>query len=210
MKSCVLVAMGLFFAVGCATNSNELSLKKMSMNQRIYVGKIQVSFAGVEGGEAPKCELYLNSDITPSVRISSDGLVIFKTDRNPFVLKSLACYHAASHSRAAWHKQDLNFEGLEREEEQATVKYFGDVQVVWKIDPAATEEAAANDRESLGHIKVGHVKDSGAIKATVTDNRDQTAAAFYAAVPEAKDKNYSLKSDLVQAVAPKSGKKDTQ
>jgi hypothetical protein len=181
---------------GCATPSDQISLKKISPKQRFYTGRMNIKLNGVP---ASKCEVYLNYDVAPSIQLSDSGFIVYKTDRENIHFKKIACQHAFDKSLSAWHIKALNLAAVEKPSEQSTVHYFGDVNIDWAIDPEQTKEAAYKDYDSKTYHKVGRVNDSGEMKITITADLPKIEKEFYGSVVEAKDKNWILKETILKA-----------
>src|SRR4051812_2262172 len=122
LRSLFLSAISLALAA-CTTLSDDVSVKKMQPKQRLYVGRILVT---MNEKPAPKCEVYLNMDVAPSIKLTPDGFLIYKTDRSELKFRSIACYDQLDMYLAAWHHQKLNLTAVSRPEDQNTVNYFGD------------------------------------------------------------------------------------
>jgi hypothetical protein len=150
------------------------------------------------GQENPKCELYLNLDLAPSIKIAPDGFIVYKTDRQKLNFKKIACYHQYSERLAAWHLQSLNLAAILKPDSNADVTYFGDVELDWQIDLKTTREAAENETDSATPLKVGRVNDSGEIRVKITDASAVMQTDFFEKIPEAKEKGLGMKTSLVE------------
>ena len=190
----VLVLLSLGFLSACSTTSDEVSFKRIQLKDRFYVGQVRVVMNGVE---APKCELYLNLDISPSIKLAQDGFIFYKTDRENFKLKSIACLHSISNRAAAWHHQKLNLKSVSRPDDNSTIQYFGDIHIDWKIDPAQSVEASEKDMDSTGLVKVGHVKDSGEIRLKITADKSSIENKLTAKWPQVKEKDMKINESIV-------------
>lgn len=179
---------------GCATVSSEVSLKKIRPTDRVYAGRIKIK---MNENESPKCEIYLNHDITPSVKLASDGFIAYKTDRDKLNFRKIACYHQYSQRMGAWHLQKLNLSPVVKSDSNENAVYFGDIELDWKIDPELSKEAADKSRESLAHIKEGRVEDSGDLKVTVVDRFAEMQVDFFNRIPLAKEKGLKLQSSIM-------------
>ena len=192
------LVIGLFaviFLAGCATVSDEVSVEKMSSTQRLYVGRLKVR---LNEDKNPKCEVYLNNDISPSIRLSQSGWIIYKTDRKELRLRRLACYQQINPYEAAWHLHDLMLTSVLKSEDKSQVKYFGNLDVAWTVDPISTSQAARLVTVS-GYPKEGRVEDSGELKISFTDNEREARDEFYKKLPADRARDYQSKKDLIGA-----------
>ncbi len=167
----------------------------MLPKQRLYVGKFKVNF---NDDENPKCEIYLNYDISPSIKLSQDGLVFYKTDRESLKFNKIACLHKATPLLSAWHHQDLVLTPVKRGSDKLEVTYFGDINIDWVFDGETTVAAASRDTQSNSAVKEGHVKSSGELKVEIKDNQTEVEKQFLKRYPEAIDKNFKIKSQILQ------------
>lgn len=191
----ILVMVGVAIVVqACTTLSSEVSLKKFASKDRLYAGKIRVNMSG---DEHPRCEIYLNYDISPSIKLADDGVILYKTDRDSLRFRSIACFHKINNRAGAWHHRDLNLKGIPKSESNEVVSYFGDIELNWKIDTDLTLEASSQDTDSTKGVREGHVKDSGEMKITISNSKDSMATVLLERIPEAKDKKLVLQESLV-------------
>lgn len=182
----------VLFQFGCATTSNEIDLKKISVKDRVYYGRIFVNF---NGNTHPRCELYVNSDLAPVLKIADDNLVFYKTDRSGVNFSKLACYHESSLYYAAWHLQATKLTQLARPESNTEAVYFGDVFFDWKIDEKDTVAAAESAPfEEVTPKRIGHVKDSGELKVRVESKFEEAKELLKSRAPSlvASEKLLSL------------------
>lgn len=183
MRLLILFALSLSL-YACTTPSNKPQFKKVKAKQRVYVGKLEVV---LNGQAAEKCEIYMNSDLNPFIRISKDGYLIYRTERKKPRLGRLSCLHRLGARKAAWHIQDFDLSQLERPKERKTAHYFGHLRVNWDIDPSKT----AAVQPAGGFIRSGPqpiVKDSGEL--TVAVREDLEDIQGYAA------KNWDILNDF--------------
>ncbi|OFZ18762.1 MAG: hypothetical protein A2Z20_01365 [Bdellovibrionales bacterium RBG_16_40_8] len=185
----------LFWAVGCATLSDEVSIEKINSKQRLYVGRVLVNFNGETN---PKCEIYLSYDIAPSIKLSSDGFVVYKTDRQELKFKELTCYHKVTSYIGAWHHQKLALRAIKRPQDSSEVNYFGDIHIDWVFDPKTSKIAADKDYDTRAPYKTGQIKDSGDIKIWVGKDMAYIENAFYSKVSGAREKGFRLQSALTE------------
>lgn len=166
----------------------------MMPSQRLYVGRIHVNF---NGDDHSKCEIYINYDVAPSILLSSDGLVFYKTDRQDIHFRRIACHHKGTTYLSAWHHQALPLERIARPQQQEKIHYFGDIHVVWKIDPTQTIEAAQKVPTSNLPYKEGRLNNSGEIQVTVSNQLQDVEALLVARWPEVREKKFLLEEALV-------------
>lgn len=175
-----------FLLSSCASLSNEQLTQKMLPKQRIYVGHISVN---LNNNLKPNCELYINQDIVPSLKLSSDGLVVFKSDREKFKISQIACYYMADEYRAAWHLHDLDFEKIERSNDANQVNYFGDVKLIWNVTNEDTINAANLEHDNSTPLKIGRVKDSGRLEVSISSDIKTVEQEFYKKNPDMSQLN---------------------
>jgi hypothetical protein len=171
-----------FGIMGCATTSSEVDLKKINPKERVYIGHFKVNF---NGNSRPRCEIYVNADLAPGLKLTDDGLIIYKTDRLAAKFSRIACYHQSSNYYAAWHVHELPLTKLERPENQLEAVYFGDVNIDWTIDEKDTISAAeAAPFEQASPMRIGRVKDSGELKATILNSIEATKVLLRDRAPQ--------------------------
>jgi len=192
------------FAVGCSTLSTDVSLNKITPEQRFYLGRIHVNMKTADTllkkGEvvAPtRCEIYLNYDVSPSVKLAADGWFFYKSDRQELRIRKMACYHQANKYSAAWHLQTLSLEPFARPSAQLEATYFGDVTVHWQIDANATLAAAEKDYSSPPPARVGRVENSGQLNATVAGDKAASEEWLFARYPDLKTREFKVTENLV-------------
>jgi hypothetical protein len=190
----VAVALGL---AGCATNSDQLKVAKMQPKERLYVGRVLVDFGDTPSADL-KCEVYINSDIVPIFKLSSDGYFFYKTDREKPRLSNITCYHRPSLYLAAWHHHALNLKHFYRPDDQKEAVYFGDIIVKWNFNKDATGPAAEKQPYTSNPPREGHVYDSGEMKLEVKSDFEMMNRLFYEKVDGAKDAGFVLKEHLVE------------
>src|SRR5262245_50413346 len=120
-----VAVLNIFFA-GCATPSDELSVKMLSPKQRVYVGRIHINFGDQKPGDT-KCEVYINKDLMPAFKLAKDRYFLYKTDRDEPLISEITCYHQPNRYVAAWHHQDSGLKPLYRPEDPKEAVYFGDL-----------------------------------------------------------------------------------
>lgn len=184
----------ILILVGCATVSDEVSLAKISPRQRVYVGQFQVSLNGVEN---PKCEIYLNLDITPSLTLAPDGLVVFKTDRNELKFRRIACYDKMGARLAAWHHQDLGLSAIQKPEKPSDMIYFGKIKIDWRVDRELAERAANQVNDPTSVVKVAQMKDSGELSVQIESDPTNIETILAERVPTYKNHGLELVEKLV-------------
>ncbi len=164
----ILAFTSLLLICSCATNNDQLVIKKISQKDRIYSGRIFVDFNGKKNAEA-KCEFYVNSGIIPDLKLTPEGYVFFKSDSKSFRFSRIACYDQPDFYTAAWHFQKLPLEKFFRSESPNTATYFGDIYITWKFNPEETKQAALQDQASPQFPKVGRIENSGVLQIEVRD-----------------------------------------
>lgn len=191
-KICLLLVLAA--TIGCATVSDEISLKKFTPQQRLYIGRLRVNF---NGDEKPKCEVYINYDVAPSMKLSHDGWILYKTDRQGLRLREIACFHQGTKYLSAWHHQKLPLEEIGRPADKQNVRYFGDLVVDWKIDPNMTIEAAQKVTQAQSPFREGQVKESGELKLSVANHMTEAEVQFFTKVPEAREQGLHIEENVV-------------
>jgi hypothetical protein len=171
----------------------------MLPQQRVYVGRILVDLrASGTKIENPRCELYVNYDVAPSVKLASDGKVVYKTDRSQFRFRKIACYHQENRYAAAWHVRTLTLAPIARTEQQSEVTYFGDLTITWDIDRAATVAAAEKGELSPPPTRIGRAEDSGSIKIEIASDLKASAEWLKSTQPLVVERNYTFQERLMK------------
>lgn len=166
----LFVATLILSVSGCATDSNLAKFKQVKPKQRVYVGKVDIT---LNGKKATKCELFMNSQLAPNLKLAEDGYVVYKTSDRDTQLGKVRCLHQANNRKSAWHTQKLNLKKLTRPKKRKSVNYFGHLNIKWDIDPEKTLAARAQDPYAFK--QVGMVDDSGEIEITVADNTQEAS-----------------------------------
>ena len=196
-----LIVLSSALTVGCTTTSNELTVKKVNMKDRVYAGRIFVEFNGKKNPDL-KCEIYINRGLVPDIKLTADGYLFFKSNSASFRLTKISCYDQPDFYRAAWHHQSLPLEKVFKPESFQTAVYFGDIYINWKTDPAETVAAANLDATSPAYPKVGHVQNSGLLKIEVKDDFEAMKLAFAERVKNkswnAEETPFTLEKHTVQ------------
>lgn len=183
----------------CASQSNNLKVKKMTAKDRIFVGRILVDFNGKKQQDV-KCELYVNGGIVPDIKLAPDGYIFFKTSSSEFKISRIACYEQLNAYEAAWHHQRFPFQNFARTSSNNVASYFGDVIVTWKTDPADTKAAAAKDTSSVQFPRVGLVEASGEIKVEVRSDLETIQKLVPERVMTMSDTPITVEAHPVQLV----------
>lgn len=184
-----------FFILSCVSSKKDFSMEKLKPRERIYVGRVIVDF---NGNLQPQCELYLNSDLAPSIKLEADGHIYYRTDRLQPRLSKISCYHQESARHAAWHVQDLPLDNLNRSEDQKEIIYFGEIQIKWNVDPNQTIESAKNEPETRELLRVGRVKNSGDLTVQVTSDVNAAERRFYSEQSDAKATGFLVKEQVLK------------
>ena len=190
------LAMVFFASIlsACMIAGKEIPERDLKPEERMYVGQILVE---INGKPAPKCELYINSDLMPYIRVPADGWVAYKTDRHEARFSKLACLHRLPSGSAAWHHQSLPLQFLKRADSPQELTSFGQILVKWKVNDKDTEAAAREQFIKKSNVE-GQVKDSGVIQAQVTSQLDAAKNYYSQSAGSSPTRNYVWREALVE------------
>ncbi len=135
-----------FFLSSCsAPSKTSYDLAKLQPNERVYTGNIQVTLNGKTNADLT-CDLFLNSDIAPMVRLTPSGDYIFKSNRKTLALTRIACIHKIG-NKSIWAKQSLNLKRIERPAQSDHIHHLDHIVIQWTIPE---EELQADDIDVFG------------------------------------------------------------
>ncbi len=163
VKNMVVALCAAVALSGCTSVSNHVDFKKIKPNDRVYMGNVQVRL-----NEKPvlKCELYVGSDIVPSVKLSPDGYLVYRTSGKAFRLSSLACPLDVGAGKVVWLVHSLDDLEFSRPESKDQMGYFGHLTLAWTYDPSelngrlpplmvrSSDTSSVPRLKDLGEIKV--------------------------------------------------------
>lgn len=188
----LVVGLCMSWLLGCTTTPEKLSFKTLNPEHRIYIGRFIVHMNDIPPDEL-NCEVYLNRDLAPFIKLESGGHIQFKSNRSEIKFTRIACLHHFDNRYSAWHHARLDFENFYRTQSRKEVVDFGDVHIHWKIDEKETVRAARLQPRGTGIKQVGVVKDSGELKVHVSEKILPNSVYFFKLHPEATEKGMEVR-----------------
>lgn len=124
----------LFFTAACSTPAmQEIDLAKLKGDERAYEGNIQVDLNGKKNPDLT-CDLFLNSDINPMIRISPDGDFVFKSIKKKLAFSKIACIYQVKNEKK-WIIHSLDIPRIAQTPENLRNQVFnmGSLKINWNV-----------------------------------------------------------------------------
>jgi hypothetical protein len=184
----------LLLLLSCTTISQDVPQKELKAGERLYVGQIEVT---LNGERAKKCEFYINSDIVPHLKTSSDLWIVYRTERESAKLSKIVCLHRTKNGAAAWHQQALKLKEFNRSENNQEITSFGKLIISWTVDEnetlAKAQEQALRKSETEARIE-----SSGKLKIRVTSNLQEAKNYYQTIAKNSPSKDYAWREALIE------------
>lgn len=123
---------------------HEVNLEKLKPEERVYTGLIQVDLNG-KTNEDLTCDLFLNSDIAPTIRLAKDGVYQFKSIKKKLAFSKIACIHQVGNTKY-WVRHDLEIDRIKQPEESKAkeIHNMGTLTITWVIKDSELEKDPDN------------------------------------------------------------------
>lgn len=148
----------LIFCSACSTPmKQDIDLTKLKLDERAYTGNIQVLLNDL-GNEQLTCDLFLNSDMNPVLRLSSNGDYQFISKKKKLAFSKIACIYTVNNQRR-WIYHTLDLTRVNQPADSNALFNLGHLTIEWKVDDsqfAQTDDTAFGSEDKM--------KDSGTIK----------------------------------------------
>lgn len=158
-KLCFIVISLSVVACNTPTKQN-IDMTKLKDEERVYSGSIQVDLNGKTNSDLT-CDLFMNSDIAPTIRLSADGEYLFKTIKKTLAFTKIACLYTVNKNQK-WIYQNLDIPRIKRPDESKSKEVYnmGAYQIVWTVKDSDFESNVPmtnrDPMEPIGKIKVTH------------------------------------------------------
>jgi hypothetical protein len=123
-----------FILSACSTPMKEtVDLTKLKPDQRAYAGNIQVHLNDLTNDKLT-CDLFLNSDISPTIRLSPDGNYQFKSTKKKLAFSKIACVYKIKNEKY-WVNHSLDIPRVAQLDESKAKEVFnmGYLTLNWKV-----------------------------------------------------------------------------
>ncbi len=141
----ILSLLFLISLSGCSTpTKQDVNLEKLKPEERVYTGNIQVDLNGKRNADLT-CDLFLNSDISPTIRLAKDGIFQFKSIKKKLAFSRIACIHQVGNTKH-WVRHDLDIERINQPDETKAkeVHNMGTLNITWVINDSELEKDPDN------------------------------------------------------------------
>lgn len=149
-----LSVLSLLLTTACSTPmKQEIDLAKLKPEERAYSGNIQVDLNGVKNDQLT-CDLFLNSDINPVIRLSPDGNYQFKSIKKKLAFSKIACIHKVNNKKHwVYHSLELQRIPQPTEAQAKEIYNMGGIEIVWKIPDSEFESEPITVFESKDPVR---------------------------------------------------------
>lgn len=134
LKILSLLSLTLILGACSTPIKQEINFDKLKPDERVYTGIIQVDLNGKTNPDLT-CDLFLNSDIAPTIRLAADGVYQFKSIKKKLAFSKIACIHQVGNTKH-WIRQSLDIERIKQPEEAKAkeVHNMGTLQLTWIVN----------------------------------------------------------------------------
>ncbi|MEN8174349.1 MAG: hypothetical protein ABFS23_01210 [Pseudomonadota bacterium] len=170
----------VLFVSSCATTSESIDVSKTSNAEGVVIGKITVTYNGVDFTEY--CILSFNERESNTFAVEKDGMIIHKLPKGDSTIRELFCAKYGWDSVRYIFKNPPSF----RTYGNGSVTYIGDIEVDWRT---------ANEIKTSGYFGlIGYAitKDDvdGILEYRVNSNLPETKAIFESLKQPKNDPDY--------------------
>jgi hypothetical protein len=110
----------------------DIDLTKLKPEERAYKGNIQVTLNDVKN-EQLTCDLFLNYDLNPTIRLSPDGDFQFKSTKKKLAFSKIACIYTVNNQRR-WIYHSLDLAKINQPKDSNEFYNLGQFSIEWKVD----------------------------------------------------------------------------
>lgn len=136
----------LILCTACATPmKQDIDLTKLKPEERAYNGNIQVELNDLKN-EQLTCDLFLNSDLNPTIRLSPDGDFQFKSTKKKLAFSKIACIYTVNDQRR-WIYHSLDLQRVNQPKNSNEFYNLGQISIDWKVDDSVFPK---NDKVVFG------------------------------------------------------------
>lgn len=140
-----IIALLLLSLTACSTpTKHNIDLAKLKPEERAYAGNIQVDLNGMKNDQLT-CDLFLNSDINPMIRLSADGDYLFKSIKKTLAFSKIACIYKIKDEKH-WINHSLELSRVKQptEDKSKEIYNLGNMVIVWKVDDSEFKKDPTN------------------------------------------------------------------
>jgi hypothetical protein len=138
----------------CTTPTRHtIDMEKLKENERVYSGKFFVELNGKTNPELT-CDLFVNSDFAPTVRLAADGEFLFKTTKKSLAFSRIGCL-IQHENKERWIYQKLGIPRINQpsEEKAKEIYNMGEIRVTWTVrDSDLAHDPLKGSQDPMGYI----------------------------------------------------------
>ncbi len=199
MKLSALIA--LLIIAGCASKSNKISIDSLKTGERIFFGKINIDFNGLDI-EDRNCEIFINSEYKPTFTLTADSMISYKTKMDKMHLSQIACWDEKNQLESKWFNYDLPFKAIDAPKSAKKITYFGDINIRWntkgyKESKQPLQRSMTGSPSNDSYPDQERIHNAGKFRLSIKDNVTKTKKAFLKMNPNAK-KGYRVVSNILR------------
>lgn len=201
MKRYCLLLIIILIAASCASPSNILNLENIKSDERVYIGKFNITFNG-QSNENINCELFINSEYKPTFKVSDDGYVFYKSKAEIIKFDQIACQDEKNELESRWYNFDIPYNSIIAPKSDKTITYFGDIKIIWNtsivdLEGQPLKRSMTTSSSKAFQADIERIHNAGKFRIGVDNNMNKTIADFLKINPDAK-KSYNFGQQLLQ------------
>ena len=163
LKKLCFIALSLSFAACGTPTKQTIDMAKLKPEERVYTGNIQVNLNDKLNPDLT-CDLFMNSDFAPTVRLAHDGEYLFKTNKKTLAFTRISCLYTHD-KKQLWIHQKLGIPRITQPDETKAkdVHNLGTITVNWTVKDSDFEKGAdvmatKDPMAPIGKIQVTETK----------------------------------------------------
>jgi hypothetical protein len=129
LKKVILI---LALSACAAPIKQNIDQTKLKPDERAYKGNVQMDLNGMTNDKLT-CELFLNSDLNATLRVSPDGNYMFKSIKKKLGFSKVACIYKVKNEKH-WIYHSLDLPKIAQSPDNKEIYNMGDLKITWKVD----------------------------------------------------------------------------
>jgi hypothetical protein len=134
----------------------DVDLTKLKPDERAYTGNIQVLLNDL-GNDQLTCDLFLNSDMNPMIRLSPSGDYQFISKKKHLAFSRISCIYTVNNQKR-WIYHSLDIPRIKQPVDSNKLFNLGQLSIVWKVD-----DSQFNQKNDTAFGSEDKMKDIGTI-----------------------------------------------